>query len=161
MIDQRPIRGASSMNILIIDGYNIINEWSHLKKELKESGLEHARNKLIEIMVEYHSFTGDKVVVVFDGYGTNKSYITKTDELGIEVIFSKHNQTADALIERLVYQEREKGKTILVASRDMAMVRMIEGWDCFTLSPQKLEEMVKEVKEEIKSLAREKKLVVC
>lgn len=140
------------MNILIIDGYNIINCWSHLKKELEESGLEHARNKLIEIMAEYHSFTGDRVVVVFDGQRTQKSQITKTDELGIEVIFSKRNQTADTLIERLVYKERDKGKTILVATKDMVMVRIVEGWDCFTLSPQKLEDMVKEVKQQITRL---------
>lgn len=137
------------MNILIIDGYNIINQWTELKKELERNGLEHARNELIAIMSEYHSFTGDRVVVVFDGYCTHKPQITKTNELGVEVIFSKRHQTADSLIERFVYQERGEGKTILVATRDIAMERIIFGLDCWTISPEKLEDMVKQVKSEI------------
>jgi len=144
------------MNLVIIDGYNIINDWSLLKKELEKSGFEHARNKLIEIMAEYHSFTGDRVVVVFDGHLSNRPQITKTNELGIEVLFSKRHQTADSVIERLVYQERGVGKTILVATRDVAMKRIIWGLDCFTISSQRLEDMVKEVKSEIKALSSQK-----
>jgi len=144
------------MNLLIIDGYNIINYWTLLKKELEKSGFEHTRNKLIEIMAEYHSFTGDRVIIVFDGHHSNNPKITKTNELGIEVIFSKRNQTADSVIERLVYKEREAGKTILVASRDIAMERIIFGLDCFTISPQKLEDMVNEVKSEIKAISLQK-----
>ena len=34
-------------NLLIVDGYNIINSWVDLKK-IKNSSLERARNKLIE-----------------------------------------------------------------------------------------------------------------
>ncbi|MFH1563943.1 MAG: NYN domain-containing protein [Nitrospirota bacterium] len=150
------------MNILIVDGYNIINQWTGLKRELQKTGLpgngfEHARNELIEIMAEYQAFTGDKVVVVFDGYRTNKSQITKSNELGIEVIFSKRNQTADSVIERLAYKERQaclvgEGKTILVATRDTALERIIIGLNCIIISPQKLEDMVKRVKADIKAV---------
>ncbi|MEW6619810.1 MAG: NYN domain-containing protein [bacterium] len=138
------------MNILIIDGYNIINQWADLKKELKRSGLEYTRNKLIEILAEYQTFTGDRVIVVFDGYKTDKRLITKSSQFGVEVIFSKRKQTADSLIERLVYNERGEDKTIFVASRDTALERMIFGMDCFTISPQKLEERINAVKLEIK-----------
>lgn len=145
------------MNILIVDGYNIINHWSDLKNELKKTDIEHTRNKLIEIMAEYHAFTGERVIIVFDGHLTNNSQITKTNELGVEVIFSKSNQTADSLIERFVYQERGKGKTILVASRDIALERIISGLGCFFISPQKLEEMVKRVKTDIDAIAKKNK----
>lgn len=140
------------MNILIVDGYNIINHWNYLKEELERSGLEYTRNKLIEIMAEYHSFTGDNVIVVFDGYLSGKPQITKSNELGVEVIFSKRNQTADSLIERLVYVYKEKGlgKTILVASEDVALQRIIFGLDCFIISPDKLEDMINRIKSEIK-----------
>jgi len=144
------------MNTLIVDGYNIINYWTYLKKELEKSGLEHTRNKLIEILAEYHAFTGDKIIVVFDGYFTNNPQITKSNELGIQVIFSKCNQTADSLIERLAYKERGSGKTILVASRDIALERIISGLDCFIISPQKLEEMIKNVKLQIKAISKTK-----
>lgn len=141
------------MDILIVDGYNIINQWTHLKKELETSGLEHARNELIEMMAEYQSFTGDKVIVVFDGYLTNNPQITKSNELGVEVIFSKHKQTADSLIERFVYKERGVGKTIFVASKDTALERIVFGLGCFIISPEKLEEMIKHVKSEIKTIS--------
>ncbi|MEW6607470.1 MAG: NYN domain-containing protein [bacterium] len=138
------------MNILIIDGYNIIKQWADLKKELKRSGFEYTRNKLIEILAEYQAFTGDRVIVVFDGYKTDKKLITKSSQFGVEVIFSKRKQTADSLIERLVYNERGEGKTIFVATRDTALERMIFGMDCLTISPQKLEERINAVKLEIK-----------
>ncbi|MDI6736121.1 MAG: NYN domain-containing protein [bacterium] len=146
------------MNILIVDGYNIINQWTGLKKELQKTGLpgngfEYARNELIEIMAEYRAFTGDKVVIVFDGYRTDKSQITKSNELGIEVIFSKRHQTADSVIERLAYKERGEGKTILVATKDTALERIIIGLNCFIISPQKLKDMVKRVKADIKELS--------
>jgi hypothetical protein len=139
------------MSILIVDGYNIINQWSYLKKELEKSGLEHTRNKLIEIMAEYQSFTGNKVIVVFDAHLSENPQIAKSNKLGVEVIFSKRNQTADSLIERLVYKERGTGKTILVASRDVALERIIFGLDCFIISPDKLEDMVNKIKSDIKT----------
>ena len=38
--------------ILIVDGYNVINAWSVLKK-LGEDDLESARNKLVAYVMEY------------------------------------------------------------------------------------------------------------
>ena len=42
---------------LIVDGYNIINAWDELK-EIAISDLEHAREKLIDAIIEYAEFTG-------------------------------------------------------------------------------------------------------
>lgn len=51
--------------ILLVDGYNVIGAWPELSF-LKDRDLEAARDKLIEWMAEYQSYTGYRVVVVFD-----------------------------------------------------------------------------------------------
>ena len=52
---------------LIVDGYNIINAWDELK-EIAISDLEHAREKLIDAIIEYAEFTGRLGIIVFDAY---------------------------------------------------------------------------------------------
>jgi len=57
---------------LIVDGYNIINAWDELKKLGKED-LEGAREKLIDNIIEYSSYTGAKSIIVFDAYQVKNS----------------------------------------------------------------------------------------
>lgn len=59
---------VNKMNILLVDGYNIIGAWPELQK-LKQKDLGAARDRLVEIMAEYQGYTDDKVIVVFDAYG--------------------------------------------------------------------------------------------
>ena len=40
---------------LIVDGYNIINSWDEIK-ELSKTDLEHAREKLIDAIIEYAEY---------------------------------------------------------------------------------------------------------
>ena len=53
-------------DILIVDGYNVIFAWTHLKKLAHES-LEHARIELRERLLNYGKFKGYEVILVFDG----------------------------------------------------------------------------------------------
>ena len=55
------------MQILLVDGYNIIGAWAELRK-LKNINLLDARDRLIELMAEYKAFTGIRVIVVFDAH---------------------------------------------------------------------------------------------
>jgi len=50
---------------LIVDGYNVINAWAELIK-LKDQSLEHARDKLVEMMAGYGAYKGYRVTVVYD-----------------------------------------------------------------------------------------------
>ena len=50
---------------LIVDGYNIIGAWPELQ-ELKETNLEHARARLIEILSVHAALSKRKVILVFD-----------------------------------------------------------------------------------------------
>lgn len=63
------------MDILLVDGYNIIGAWPELR-ELKNKDLSSARDRLIEKMAEYQGYSGYRVIVVFDAHyvkGTEKS----------------------------------------------------------------------------------------
>ncbi len=55
------------MDILLVDGYNMIGAWPQLK-DLKENSFEEARDLLIQKMAEYQSYTGFRVIVVFDAH---------------------------------------------------------------------------------------------
>lgn len=65
------------MDILIVDGYNIIGAWPELR-ELRDVDLALARDRLVERMAEYQAFTGCKVIIVFDAHlvqGTTKNML--------------------------------------------------------------------------------------
>ncbi len=55
------------MNILLVDGYNIIGAWPELR-ELKNKDLAAARDRLVECMAEYQGYTGYRVIVIFDAH---------------------------------------------------------------------------------------------
>ncbi len=111
--------------ILIVDGYNIIGDWPELKA-LKEIRLEEARDRLIEMMAEYQSFSGMKVIVVFDAYyvpGLGGKYVQSK----LPVYYTKEKETADELIERLVTEHIGRRKQVYVATSDMTEQHVIFG----------------------------------
>jgi predicted RNA-binding protein with PIN domain len=57
---------------LVVDGYNIIFAWPEFEK-FKESGLEHARSKLVSILVNYSHLSGKKIFLVFDAHQVKNS----------------------------------------------------------------------------------------
>ncbi|MDQ0163553.1 NYN domain-containing protein [Bacillus alveayuensis] len=113
------------MNILLVDGYNIIGAWPELEA-LKNDNLEHARDLLIQKMAEYQAYTGFRVIVVFDAHlvkGIEKKYI----QSGVEVIFTRENETADERIEKLIKTLLSVKSKIYVATSDYT-----EQWTVFS-----------------------------
>jgi len=113
------------MNILLVDGYNIIGAWPELEA-LKNNNLEHARDLLIEKMAEYQAYTGFRVIVVFDAHLV-KGIETKYKQSRVEVIFTRENETADERIEKLVKQLLSVKTKIYVATSDYT-----EQWTIFS-----------------------------
>lgn len=112
------------MNILLVDGYNIIGAWPELRA-LKEHDLPAARDRLVERMAEYQAYSGFRVIVVFDAYyvqGTEKKYQNHK----IEVIFTKENETADERIEKLAISLSNRKTQVHVATSDYT-----EQWAIF------------------------------
>jgi predicted RNA-binding protein with PIN domain len=101
---------------IFVDGYNVINSWSELKK-IKEYSYEAARNELIEKLSNYGAYKNYKIFIVFDAHMVSKS-IEKKEKISsnIIVIFTKEGETADAFIEKTVNNIGRKIEVCVVTS---------------------------------------------
>jgi len=131
---------------LVVDGYNIIYAWPEFEK-LTESGLEHARYKLVSILVNYSYLSGQKIFVVFDAHQVKNS-LERTETVdSVEVIYTQQGETADAFIESLVGRLINEG-IVYVATSDWAEQGIIFGKGAFRLTPGELRVQVSKVKQE-------------
>ncbi|MFK2826825.1 NYN domain-containing protein [Bacillus sp. B190/17] len=124
------------MNILIVDGYNIIGAWPELQK-LKKHDLASARDRLIQLMAEYQGFTGYRVIIVFDAHyvkGTEKKY----RDSKVEVIFTRENESADERIEKLAIELNSIKNQISVATSDFTEQWAIFGQGALRISAREL-----------------------
>jgi predicted RNA-binding protein with PIN domain len=138
---------------LIVDGYNIIGAWPELQK-LKDISLEEARDRLIEQMAEYQSFSGMKVFLVFDAYyvpGLGGKYVQSK----LRIFYTKEKETADELIERLVTENVGRRKQIYVATSDMTEQNVIFGKGAFRIPASELLVKVRQTKREIHTRIQE------
>lgn len=133
---------------LIIDGYNIINSWPMLQS-LAQKNLEDARDQLIEMMAEYQSYRGIKVIVVFDAHLVKKSMKKIERRIGVEVVYTKEKETADSYIERLIIELSRKNR-VVVATNDWREQQMVLGGGATRTSVRELIIDYNQVKEKIK-----------
>jgi predicted RNA-binding protein with PIN domain len=124
------------MDILLVDGYNIIGAWPELRR-LKEKDLAAARDRLVEKMAEYQGYSGYRVIIVFDAHfvqGTEKIY----KNYNVEVIFTKENESADERIERMAIGMNNRRTQIHVATSDFTEQWAIFGQGALRLSAREL-----------------------
>jgi len=135
------------MSVLIVDGYNIINNWPELAT-LREESMDGARIKLLEILLDFVPLAWQKIIIVYDAYRV-KGHIPTVEEYGdIQVIFTAEGQTADSFIERLVMTLIEGGSTVDVASSDYMEQNII-----FWKGGQRVS--ARELRERLQTLRRE------
>lgn len=132
---------------LVVDGYNIIFSWPDFEK-LRKAGLDHARAKLVDILVNYAAMSGDRVVVVFDAHLV-KNNVEHMEIIGdsLEIIFTQEGETADSAIERLVGDLSARGK-VSVATSDWAEQSMIFGQGAYRMTPRELSDKIKRLQQE-------------
>jgi uncharacterized protein len=146
------------MDILLVDGYNIIGAWEELRI-LKNRDLGAARDLLIERMAEYQAFSGFYVIIIFDAYyvqGIEKKYKNHK----VEVIFTKENETADERIEKMAIQLSNRKTQIHVATSDFTEQWAIFGQGALRISARELEvemNMIKKgIDKSVKSIQEKK-----
>jgi predicted RNA-binding protein with PIN domain len=146
------------MDILIVDGYNIIGAWPELRK-LKEHDLAAARDLLISKMAEYQGFTGYKVIIVFDAHlvqGIEKKYINHQ----VDVIFTREHETADERIEKLAKNLINIRTKVYVATSDYTEQWAIFGQGALRKSARELliemESIEKDISKKIKKIHEKK-----
>ncbi|GIN22844.1 MAG TPA: NYN domain-containing protein [Bacillus bacterium] len=135
------------MDILIVDGYNMIGAWPELV-QLKQKDLAAARDRLIEILAEYQGFTGFKVIIVFDAYEV-KGIEKKYRKHRVEVIYTKTEETADERIEKLANELNSRTTQIYVATSDFTEQWAIFGQGALRISARELLEEVLDTKRRI------------
>ena len=85
-------KGNKQKEYLFVDGYNIINAWENLKKKASIS-LEESRLELLEILAEYHHYSGIEIIVVFDAHLVKGNTGTRDCYKGVKIIYTKENET--------------------------------------------------------------------
>ncbi|MFC4405029.1 NYN domain-containing protein [Gracilibacillus xinjiangensis] len=135
------------MDVLLVDGYNMIGAWPELKV-LKDKDLDQARQLLVEKMAEYQAYRKRRVIVVFDAYEV-RSVENRYKQFKVEVIFTKENETADQCIERLVKELKNVKTKVFVATSDYTEQRTIFAQGAFRISARELSIELKNIQKEI------------
>jgi len=112
------------MNVIIVDGYNIIHGIPGLRRYLDVS-LERARDELIALVKAYQLNKKVNVTLVFDG---QPSQLSATESRGrFKVMFSKSPGTADEVIERIVRRHAHPRSTTVVTD-DAELARFVRSY---------------------------------
>jgi len=121
---------------LIIDGYNFIRQ-SEALRPLDRAALEFGRDALIDRLATYKKIKRHKITVVFDG--SQKYYFPEniTSAKGIAIRFSRHGETADTLIQKMVRRERERA---MVVSADRELIDFADAQGAAVASADQFEE---------------------
>ncbi|HZD60014.1 MAG TPA: NYN domain-containing protein [Anaerolineae bacterium] len=109
--------------LLIVDGYNVIYTTDRYRK-WREEDLELARVKLIEDLATLKALNDYDVVLIFDAAKTHSHGRHHAQILGIDVWFTRAGETADDMIERMVFASNYDGDTI-VATSDYSQQKVI------------------------------------
>jgi small GTP-binding protein len=134
-----PAKGPTE-EYLIVDGYNIIFSWDELK-ELSKTNMDAARDSLKDTLCNYQGYRRCHLILVFDAYKV-KGHAGKTEKYqGIEVVYTRQDETADAFIERKVHDIREKYR-VTVATSDGLEQQTVLSLGALRMSARELKETI-------------------
>lgn len=134
-----------SEQYLIVDGYNIIFAWEDLKN-LSKINIDSARDALKDIMSDYQGYTGVKLILVFDAYKVRGNAGKKETYHNIDVVYTKQDETADAFIEKTVFEIRDKYK-VTVATSDGLEQQTVLSLGALRMSARELRDEIARVKQ--------------
>lgn len=138
---------AKDKEALLVDGYNVINAWPELMA-LKD--LEHARDKLVDIIANYSVYKSYRAVVVFDAHGVPGADTQEYVYNDIAIVFTSEGETADSYIEKTAYNLVRQGEKVYVVTSDWAEQLIILGAGAFRIPARELIGDVKRVNKLVK-----------
>lgn len=115
---------------IVVDGYNLIHAMPELARHASID-LERARDGLVGKLAVYRSRRNVRVTVVFDGRGAGAPETRPPG--GVEVVFSRAPQTADAKIKSLISLAKNPRSWTVVTS-DNSIVRFARDFGAKTIS---------------------------
>ena len=147
----QPVRASyvQKEDVLLVDGYNMIFAWDDLKK-LAQEDLDSARSALIHAMCNYQGIKRCSLTVVFDAYQVKGNAGSTERHGGIQVVYTKEGETADAYIERVSYELR-KTHSVKVATSDTLERVVAFGHGARRLSAKEMRWELDQANEQIRS----------
>lgn len=151
-IGAKPLIAASKTEdeYLLIDGYNVIHDWTHLK-ELLDVDYGAARDKLVDILCNYQGFMKCKLIVVFDAYKVKGGKGSYEKIGGVNVVYTKEAETADMYIEKVTHDIGQKYRVRVVTSDRLEQL-IITGHGALKVSSSAFLEEVNLVEDSIRKL---------
>lgn len=135
---------------LFIDGYNYLNAVGEFDGK-RAGALEEGRRKLIDDLVEYQAYSGEKVILVFDAYTIKGSKVKVEKHHQLTVVFTKEFQTADSYIEIEVEQLAHDPKNLVrVVTSDWAEQQVVLGSGAVRISPREFSWELDKMRQQIK-----------
>ena len=144
---QKPVPTGDAY--LLVDGYNIIYAWDDLRKVADEN-LNAARELLINRLSNFSGFTKIKLILVFDAYKVKGGVCTVENISGIDVVYTKEAETADAYIEKVTHELAKKHR-VRVATSDGLEQLIILGNGAERIPATEFLDEVLAVEEEIRN----------
>ena len=126
--------------LLIVDGYNVLNAW---RGAMRGKPLADARDDLIHALADYAGYSGQRIVLVFDAWKSER--VERTIEevpATLSVVYTRRGETADHYIERMCEEVRERveyGRLQLrVATSDSLEQTIVLGRGAVRISSREL-----------------------
>lgn len=135
---------------LLVDGYNVIFH----SPDLRSLDVEHARQRLIDSLINFSALSGQQVTVVFDAHLVPGGLFHSERHDGIEVIYTAQGETADMVIERLA-GKLAGSSLVFVVTADYVEQRLILGQGAYRVPPAEFWEKVRRLDQESGSRYRE------
>lgn len=135
---------------LLVDGYNVIFSWEHLR-ELTERGLDGARQALINILCNYQGYSKCNLILVFDAYRVKGQHREVETVNGITIVYTREAETADMYIEKASHK-LAKNNRVRVVTSDALEQMIILGNGALRVSSLAFLEEVRQAEDEIRSI---------
>jgi len=150
-----------SQAILLVDGYNIIGAWTHLKQLKLEKGLDTARESLVAALANYSAVQTYETWAVFDAYSQRTPASQQTITPYLSVHYTGFGQTADSYIERACAKFRTDARKftqrLIVATSDNVHRQTVVGYGAEGISALHLESEVAKISQHVKKRQKPKK----
>jgi predicted RNA-binding protein with PIN domain len=121
----------------VIDGYNYINRARNTA--IGDTNLDMLRRTFLDKLFQYKKAKGAKITVVFDAYNSYSLTRQRESYKGIDVVYSKENETAD---EVMIGWIRQKRAGMVVVTSDRAIIDEAKAHGVPFLTSVKLAEMM-------------------
>ena len=130
---------AAKERLLIVDGYNVLGAWPELSKG---KPLADARDALIHRLQDYAGYSGQKIVLVFDAWQSDRMQRTEEQSGLLDIVYTRKGETADHYIERMCDENArrvELGRLELrVATSDNTEQTVVFGRGAVRISSREL-----------------------